>query len=72
MLTFRQFLARSVARDNPRGDLIQDLKADRQLPEITSYQQLASYLNTRLADGAARIAALRYWREYERHQRLSR
>lgn len=73
MLTFRQFVAQSKAHDNPRGDLVQDLKSDTRLPaHFNSWRSFASYLYSRNACEGALASARAYWREYERYQRRVR
>jgi hypothetical protein len=69
-LTFRQFVTRSVSRDNPRGDLVQDLKSDSRLPtHFDSWDSFEGYLYSRRACDGALVAARAYWREYKRYQR---
>lgn len=58
-----------MARDNPRGDLILDLKNDHQLPDIVSWRQFKNYLEARSACDGAIGAAHAFWYEYERYQR---
>jgi hypothetical protein len=69
-VTFREFLDRADTRDNPRGDIILDMRADRRFhPEhIRGWQQLQSYLYKRGASYQAHQAAERLWREYERRR----
>lgn len=61
-----------MARDNPRGDLVLDLKADAGLPNPPSWDRFESYLMSRHACDGAISAARAFWREYERYQRSVR
>jgi hypothetical protein len=66
VLTFREFIFKAHAHDNPRGDLIKDLRADSQLPDIAIGPELQGYLVRRGTCFEAQLAAKHLWREYVR------
>jgi hypothetical protein len=67
MVTFKKWLLESakISR-NPTGDLLSDLIADDELPNVTSSEELRRYLVSCCACGEAVRQASIVWRQYQR------
>lgn len=68
-MSFKGYLGQSRALENPRGDFIRDARADEQLPEPASWEELRGYFESRGACEGTLVAARAYWREYQRAER---
>jgi hypothetical protein len=42
--SFRNFIRSATVTDNPRGDFIGDAKADHELPDVKTWEELEDYL----------------------------
>jgi hypothetical protein len=52
--------------DGPDADFVHDIKHDKWLPGVTTWDQLETYLITRGSDSAVREVAKSVWTDYER------
>lgn len=67
MLTFREYLASARPRIPAHQDFVADALADRQLPDITKWTQLRSYLFRRHGCREAMRSAFVVWTNYQRY-----
>jgi hypothetical protein len=65
-VTFRNYLHQFKPTYYKTRDFAQDARADRHLPEVSSWKQLESYLRQRGACDEAVSGARLAWEHYER------
>jgi hypothetical protein len=73
-MTFKEYLARRRITDTPAGDFTADARSDGNLPNVTTWEELRSYLNGKSAYRGTFLVitpARKVWRDYERAQRKS-
>lgn len=63
---FREWVRSKTAHDNPRGDFIKDAKFDRELPDVSTFEELERYLRRKRACDDAIDAAKSLWKEFLR------
>ena len=63
-MTFKEYLANRVARENPQGDFVRDARADRQLPDVATWPELHSYLRSIRAGSETIEAGRLVWQSY--------
>jgi hypothetical protein len=64
-LTFLEYVRARRLTDSPAGDFVADARADSQMPDATTWDQLRTYLVTRGAISDAIKAARAVWRGYQ-------
>jgi hypothetical protein len=63
-MSFKQYIAKRQARDNPEGDFVRDARADGALPDVQNWAALKAYLEGNGACDGALVAARSVWRAY--------
>jgi hypothetical protein len=74
-MTFNQYVLSRRGGPNPRGDFIDDFKADAEIErgrQFTSWERLRGYLWCRNACDGAMAAAKAMWGEYKRYRRQAK
>lgn len=66
-MTFKEYISRARAGDNPRGDFIRDARADTKMPDdFASWEDLESFLRrVHFASSDAIDAGKAAWRSYQ-------
>jgi hypothetical protein len=64
-VSFRDYIKKRRVTDMPAGDFTADAKVDRDLPNVTSWDELEGYLYDRGACDNAIKAARSVWRGYQ-------
>lgn len=65
-MSFRKYIAKQKATDDPFGDFIMDGKRDKSLPDAKSWTQLWNYLTSKCGgDRNIEDAARSVWDAYE-------
>jgi len=64
-MTFREYIAKRQARENPQGDFVRDARDDARMPDVTSWSQLHAYLRSIRACPEAVDAGRLVWRSYQ-------
>lgn len=67
-MTFKEYIAKRQARENPQGDFVRDCRDDRNMPDVQSWDELRSYLSRLRACPEAVEAGRLVWQSYQ--QRL--
>jgi hypothetical protein len=63
--TFKEYIGKAMRTDNPAGDLIEDMRSDKQLPEnFEKLDSLRTYLQVRGACRGAVDAAADVWHRF--------
>lgn len=72
-MSFKKYVQSRRAGESPSGDVTRELRRDRSLPSIKSWDQLRGYLHTRFAASETIDAARTVWRGYlsERKRKFS-
>ena len=65
-MTFNKYLKSQLGRNDPIGDLAEDVQRDAQFPPVKSLRELVGYLESHGACGDAVDAARDAWREYKK------
>jgi hypothetical protein len=68
-MTFKEYLAARRVTDTPAGDFTGDARSDRELPDVTTWDQLRSYLERKAGFGIQEEvinAGHEVWRGYQR------
>jgi hypothetical protein len=65
-MTFKEWLSKIEATRDPTGDLIGDLKADDELPDVESKEELLAYMKKCGACTAALKAVPVVWKRFRR------
>ena len=65
-LSFTNYLKKRRITETPAGDFVADAKMDQKMPDVTSWDQLDTYLLARgMRDDDRREAARTVWRGYQ-------
>lgn len=65
---FREWVRSKTAHDNLRGDFIEDAEFDRELPDVSTFEELEGYLRRKCACVEAVDAAKSLWKEFMRKE----
>ena len=68
-MSFKEYIAKRQARDNPQGDFVRDARSSADLPDAESWAELRSYLNRKWACDEAIDAARLVWQSYQAKRR---
>ncbi len=63
-MTFKEYLAKRRVRDNIQGDFVKEARSDGQLPDVTTWAELRSYLEGLAVYHGALQAAYLVWTAY--------
>jgi hypothetical protein len=66
MISFAEWLEHARVTDDPEGDLVTDMRTERELPNFTSFESMHSYVRFKSNGDRAVLAAVPgVWRRYE-------
>lgn len=68
-MSFRDYIGKRQARDNPQGDFVRDARGDTGFPDAESWADLRSYLRGKRAIPEAVDAARLVWQSYQARKR---
>ena len=63
-MSFKTYIAQRRITDTPAGDFVADARSDRRLPDAQTWQELETYLHSRLKGYMVIAAARTVWTSF--------
>lgn len=70
-MTFKEYIAKRQARNNPQGDFVKDCQDDTTMPDARNWDELRSHLSHMNACREAIDAGQLVWRSYQQFLKKS-